>query len=64
MHTLLTDKLKILFKKNYFISDNVKIFIYRFVDGGGVTATIVDSNIRTTNGIIHQVDKVFFLTLN
>ena len=38
----------------------LKYYNYRFVDGGGVTATIVDSNIRTTNGIIHQVDKVFF----
>ena len=28
------------------------------LDGLGVQATIVDSDIRATNGIIHQIDKV------
>jgi len=48
---------------------NKKIWLWNsddgevMVDGGGVGATIVDSNIRATNGIIHQIDKVLGLPL-
>jgi len=41
-------------KKNWIwrIGDEV------FVDGGGVQASVVNNDIRATNGIIHQIDQV------
>ncbi len=31
---------------------------FRFVDGGGVEALVMEGDIRATNGIIHVIDKV------